>query len=97
MPPYIPFHYPAVYISGVFELVGALGLLFAATRQIAGLGLFVLTVLVTPANIYMWMNPQLFPMIPEYLLFLRLPLQVLLLIAIGWSTDIRKMTLTRIP
>jgi uncharacterized membrane protein len=41
---------------------------------------------VTPANIYMWMNPQLFPTISETLLTVRLFVQVLLLACIWWST-----------
>lgn len=86
IPPSLPFRMPAVYISGFFELVGALGLLFAGWRRAAGLGLFMLTIFVTPANVYMWSNPQLFPSIPEYLLALRLVLQIALLACIWWST-----------
>ncbi|QRX85107.1 hypothetical protein JQN73_21060 [Glaciimonas sp. PAMC28666] len=86
IPPSLPLRMPAVYISGFFELVGALGLLFAGWRRAAGLGLFILTVLVTPANIYMWRNPQLFPSISEDLLAFRLVLQIALLACIWWST-----------
>jgi uncharacterized membrane protein len=86
MPPFLPLHYEAVYISGVFEIFGAVGLLVAATRRAAGLGLIALTVAVTPVNIYMWMNPQMFPDIPEWLLSIRLVVQVLLLACIWWST-----------
>ena len=86
MPPYIPFHLAAVYISGVFEILGALGLLFARSRRPAGIGLFILTIAVSPANIYMWMNPNLFPDISELFLAVRLLIQVLLLACIWWST-----------
>ena len=86
MPPYIPFHLAAVYVSGVFEILGALGLLFARTRRLAGMGLFILTIAVSPANIYMWMNPALFPDVSEFFLSLRLLVQVLLLACIWWST-----------
>jgi uncharacterized membrane protein len=86
VPPYIPFPLAAVYISGVFELIGALGILSRNTRPLAGIGLMVLTVLVTPANIYMAQHPELFPNIPFWMLIARLPLQVLLLWLILWST-----------
>lgn len=86
MPPFFPLHYEAVYISGVFEILGAIGLLIAATRRLAGLGLIALTISVTPANIYMWLNPQIFPDVPEWALSIRLVVQVLLLMCIWWST-----------
>lgn len=86
MPPFLPFHLAAVYISGAFEIAGALGLLHSKTRRSAGIGLFVLTIAVTPVNIYMWMTPEAFPDIPESFLSLRLVVQVLLLMCIWWST-----------
>ena len=89
IPPEWPWHVEAVYISGVFELLGAAGLLFSKTRKAAGIGLFMLTIVVTPANIYMWRNPQLFPQIPEILLSLRLMIQIFFLAVIWWSTQAR--------
>jgi uncharacterized membrane protein len=86
MPPYIPWPRTIVLISGAFELLGAAGLLFAATRRAAGLGLFALTIAVTPANIYMLQRSDLFD-VPIWALVLRLPLQVALLALIAWSTS----------
>lgn len=86
VPPYIPFPLAAVYISGFFELIGALGILSRNIRRMAGIGLMVLTVLVTPANVYMAMHPELFPDIPFWMLIARLPLQILLLWLIWWSS-----------
>ncbi len=85
MPPYLPFHRAAVYVSGFFELLGALGLLFPSTRRSAGVGLFVLTLLVTPANFYMWRRHDLFPAFSESQLFWRLPAQAVLLAVIYFS------------
>jgi uncharacterized membrane protein len=88
IPPYIPWPNEVVFISGVFELLGALGLLWRVTRKFAGLGLFMLTIAVTPAHIYMLQQAQQFP-IPLWLLWLRLPLQVGLLYLI-WSSTVQK-------
>ena len=87
VPPQLPYPLALVYISGFFELLGALGLLPAKTRRAAGIGLILLTIAVTPANVYMWLNPQLFPRIPEILLLLRLVLQLALLGLIAWATQ----------
>jgi uncharacterized membrane protein len=60
VPPYIPFAVAAVYVSGVFELAGAVALWLPRWRKAAGIGLFVLTLCVTPANVHMWLHPELF-------------------------------------
>jgi uncharacterized membrane protein len=74
-----------VWVSGVSELLGAAGLLFAGTRRAAGVGLFALTICVTPVHIYMLQRPDLFA-VPCWALVLRLPLQAGLLALIAWST-----------
>ncbi len=89
VPPWIPWPMAAVYVSGGFELLGAAGLLRPATRRAAGIGLFVLTLAVTPANIYMLQHADLFPAAPVWALWARLPLQVALLALIVWSTGTR--------
>jgi uncharacterized membrane protein len=66
-------------------LLGAAGVIYRPTRRMAGLGLFALTILVTPANIYMLQRPDLFG-IPVWVLIARLPLQLALLALIWWST-----------
>ncbi len=86
VPPYIPWPRAAVLVSGVFELLGAAGLLWRPTRRAAGIGLFLLTITVTSANVYMLQQPQLFPSIPYWALVARLPIQLALLALIAWST-----------
>ena len=85
VPPYIPWPHAAVLVSGVFELLGAAGLLWRPTRRAAGIGPYLLTIAVTPAHIYMLQRPELFP-IPVWALWLRLPIQVALLALIAWCT-----------
>jgi uncharacterized membrane protein len=86
MPPWIGWHLEIVYISGVFEILGAIGILIPALRQWAGNGLFLLTLCVTPANVHMWLNPDLFPDVSPAFLSIRLVVQVLLLACIWYST-----------
>jgi uncharacterized membrane protein len=82
MPPYLPWHLFLVYLSGFFE--AALGLLLFVPKytRLAAWGLVALLVVVFPANVQMAFNPQLFPEIPHAVLWLRLPLQALL---IAWA------------
>ena len=75
MPPALPLHLEAVYISGFFEVLGGVGVLVPRLRKIAGWGLFALLVAVYPANIYMALTPQAFPDTPLGALYFRLVLQ----------------------
>ena len=85
VPPWMPWPVAAVLISGVFELLGAVGILYPPTRKAAGIGLFLLTIAVTPAHFSMLQRPELFP-VPLWALWLRLPVQLGLLWLIWWST-----------
>ena len=88
VPPWMPWPRAVVIVSGVFELLGAAGLLWRPTRRSAGIGLFVLTILVTPAHVYMLQRPELFNL-PYWVLVGRLPLQAALLVLIAWATIVR--------
>jgi uncharacterized membrane protein len=91
VPPYVPFPRAVVLMTGAIELAAAVALWVPRWRPYAGAALFALTICVTPANIYMWMNPNLFPAIPEAALGARLLVQVVLLLCIWWSTDMRRL------
>jgi len=85
VPPYVPWPLVAVLVSGFFELLGAVGILIPSVRKAAGVGLFLLTLAVTPVHIFMLQRPELFH-VPVWALWLRLPIQVALLALILWST-----------
>jgi len=88
VPPYIPWPHTVVYASGVFELLGAAGLLLPVWRRAAGIGLFALTIAVTPANLNMALHPAQFSEIhlggltlypSPFVLWFRMVIQVALL------------------
>ena len=81
MPPYLPAHLELVYISGVFEILGGLGLITIRYRTIAAWGLIALLITVYPANIHMLINEVYLPDMPrEKWLVTRMPLRFML----GW-------------
>ena len=78
VPPPLPAR-ASVYVSGVFEMLGGLGVLIPRTRKAAAWGLVALYVAVFPANIYMAVaGIQLDPAnpMPPWGAWLRLPFQV---------------------
>ncbi len=85
VPPYIPWQRAAVLVSGVFELLGAAGLLWRPTRRPAGWLLFAVTIAVTPVHVWMLQTADQWP-VPYWALVARLPLQAALLWLILWST-----------
>ncbi|MFN3852247.1 MAG: DoxX family protein [Spirosomataceae bacterium] len=78
MPPYIPYPKAAVIVSGIAEIAFGVGLLFEPTRSLAAWGIIALLVAVFPANIYMATSGR-FSKIPSWALWLRLPLQFVLI------------------
>ena len=78
MPPYIPKPEAMVILSGIAEIVFGLGLLFEQTRTYAAWGIILLLIAVFPANVYMATSGK-FKKIPQPLLWLRLPLQIVLI------------------
>jgi len=86
MPPYLPWHLELVYISGAAEAgLGAL-LLIRRWAVWAAWGLIALLVAVFPANVHMAMHADLYPSISAPALWLRLPVQGLLIAWAYWYT-----------
>lgn len=86
MPEWVPFRLTIIYLSGVAEILMAIGLLFKKTRRHAGTLIAFFLIFIFPVNIYMAFIPEKFD-IPGYIFWLRLPLQVLF---IWWVLKIRK-------
>ncbi len=82
VPPYLPWPLALVIVSGLAEIgLGAL-LLFQRWAPLAAWGLIALLFAVFPANLHMALHPELYPYAPVALLWLRLPLQAVL---IAWA------------
>jgi uncharacterized membrane protein len=83
MPPYLPWPAQLVAVSGFAEILGGLGVLWAPTRRWAGWGLIALLIAVFPANIQALNTGMMIAghVVPTWMLWLRLPLQVVLF---GW-------------
>ena len=90
VPSWVPAPRLMVYLSGVAELAGGIGLLLPAFRRYAGLGLIALLVSVFPANIYMLQLARESNASAAYqlILWMRLPLQPLL-IWLVWEAAVR--------
>lgn len=79
MPPALPWPLALVYVSGVAEVAGGVGVLIPALRRWAAWGLIALLVAVFPANIYAACHGMVINghSVPTWVLWLRLPFQVL--------------------
>ncbi|MBA2764439.1 MAG: DoxX family protein [Thermoleophilaceae bacterium] len=82
MPPYLPAHHELVLISGIAEIVGGLAVIPPSTRSFARWWLIALLIAVFPANLHLAINPGDVKgfdpdRIPEWLLWARLPGQLL--------------------
>lgn len=87
VPSYVKAPETAVMVSGIFEILGAIGILIPTMRRLAGICLFLLTLVVTAANINMWVNFDQFPEFSPATLGFRLVLQIFLLALILWVTQ----------
>ena len=85
MPDYLGYHKELVIISGVFEILGAIGILVPQTRLLAGYGLVALIIAVYPANINMALHPEKYTDISELFLYIRLPFQFLFMWFVWWA------------
>ena len=88
VPDVLPRKLEIVYASGVAEIAGGALVLPERTRRAAGWWLIATLVAVFPANVNMAVNADRFRSLPEPLLWVRLPVQALL-IAWVWRVAAR--------
>ncbi len=88
IPAALPAPLALVYISGVAEILGGLGLILPATRRLAAWGLVALFVAIFPANVNMAVNnlPMDGNPVPTWVLWARLPIQAVLVAWAWWYT-----------
>jgi uncharacterized membrane protein len=86
MPPDIPAPLAMVYVSGVFEILGGLGLLVPRTRRAAAWGLTALLLAVFPANLHVALAGISVEGMPTWYGWARLPFQAVYIAWVLWST-----------
>lgn len=88
VPSGLPYPLELVYISGVFEVLGGIGLLVPNVSQFSAWGLIALFIAVFPANINMAVNHIHLDNIPDSPWFqaVRLPFQAVLIAWAWWYT-----------
>lgn len=88
MPDYIPYQTSMVYISGVAEILGGIGVLINQTQNLAAWGLILLLIAVLPVHIDMLLKAfryQGWQSLYFIAVLLRLPLQFLLMYWVYWA------------
>jgi|TARA_B110000263_G_scaffold34213_1_gene25902 uncharacterized membrane protein len=94
VPNYLPFALFLVYLTGVIEIVGGLGIIYPDTREITGRLMVLFLLAVYPANFYMWANDVPFngTRLTTNGHLVRLSVQMLLIAgALGFSGDLEKL------
>lgn len=79
MPSYLQWHRPLIFVSGLFEVLLGIGVLLPRLKLWAGWGLMFLLIAVFPANVHAALHG--FRQMSAWILWVRLPLQFVLL---GW-------------
>ena len=89
IPDFLPLRREAVYLSGLAELAGAVGLLVPWLRRLAGLGLAAMLIGVFPANINVALNNLQIDLVSTdpVLQWARLLLQPVLVWLVLWASN----------
>jgi len=79
MPPWLPWHGPLVFWSGVAEMAAGIGVLTPGIRREAGWFAIAVLLAVFPANLWMAVDPSIWPEVPIWARWARLPFQAVLI------------------
>ncbi|MCU0794280.1 MAG: DoxX family membrane protein [Opitutaceae bacterium] len=89
MPDWLPAasHRPLIYLSGLAELAGGIGVFTTRFRRAAAWGLIALLVAIFPANLHVALDPAAGAAFgpSQTLLWLRLPFQALFIAWVWWT------------
>ena len=85
VPPAIPTPMAMIYLTGVCEPLGAIGLLLPATRVAAAIALILLFVALLPANVHAARAGVTLRGKPATPLAVRVPLQILFIALTAWA------------
>ncbi|MEU4196549.1 hypothetical protein AB0E69_31905 [Kribbella sp. NPDC026611] len=97
VPPFLPFADALVYLTGVFELLGAAGLVLTATRKPAAYALAALFIALLPANIHAATAHVPFAGGAATPLWQRIPEQILYLATALWIARATRITTSESP
>ena len=99
MPQSLPWPEALVALSGLAEIAGGLGLVLPATRRWAAWGLVILFIAIFPANLNMAINhlPLGDKVVSPLALWLRLPLQLPLIVWAFWYTRRERTARVAVP
>ena len=89
LPPVIPYRVELIYLTGVLELLGAIGVWIPSLMKLTGVCLILMLIGVLPSNIYSAVNHIAFGghgAGPAYLLF-RVPFQLFLIWLVYFATE----------
>ncbi len=85
MPEPLPDGLWIIYLTGIFEIAGAIGLLIPRTRKLAGIGLVLMLVAVFPANVNAALSGIPLGGEPPTPLWLRTPMQLFFIWMVWWA------------
>jgi len=85
MPDYLPAHHELVYASGAAEMLGGAAAI-ASRPRLARWWLIATLLAVFPANVHMALHPESYARIPRWVLYARLPFQVVFVLWVWRGT-----------
>ncbi|MEC8367565.1 MAG: DoxX family protein [Bacteroidota bacterium] len=88
MPEFIPYHLFFIYLTGFLEIIFGLMIFFKRSRFYGAWGIFILLILVFPANIHLYMSSHVQETLSITKLdaLIRLPFQIPLIILSFWHS-----------
>src|SRR5918995_5059457 len=89
LPGFVPMNVWVIYLTGVLQIAGAVGLLIPRTRRLAGICLALLLVAMFPGNVYATLNEIEFRGDAPTPLWLRAPIQLFFIGMVLWTSTKR--------